>query len=213
VFLVDGFFVRNHIDIDFTNGAHQLSRPYVPEGEIWLDRPSPRSDELELFTFHQLEERKAMLMGADYLEALVITTQRERRLRRQRRGLAGVRVRAAHRETVRRRRLAVRNGTPIWLVYGCAVRDLFDPDFTLGGHDRRYSFIPRNEIWIDDAVLPREREAIVVHEVTEHQLMVHEGLSYVVAHEHASNSERRVRRALVRRIGPAAQRRSRGRER
>ncbi len=48
----------------------------------------------------------------------------------------------------------------VWIVDGEAVRDLFFIDFTEGGYDKVYPFIPSGEIWIDDDVFPRERKFI-----------------------------------------------------
>jgi hypothetical protein len=81
----------------------------------------------------------------------------------------------------------------IWLVDGCRVRDLAYLHFTLGGHDLRYRFIPRGEVWIDDAVAPAERPAIIEHELTERRLMA-TGESYEDAHLVASRAESRFRR-------------------
>src|SRR5437899_2819520 len=81
-YLVDGEWIRNMRDVDFTNGAHHLTRAYVPPGEIWVDREAPGAGELEFLLRHQLRERDLMLAGAPYLRALVATNRLERRERR-----------------------------------------------------------------------------------------------------------------------------------
>jgi len=37
VYLVDGLYVRNHLDIDFVMGGNGARYSYVPEGEIWIE--------------------------------------------------------------------------------------------------------------------------------------------------------------------------------
>jgi hypothetical protein len=37
VYLVDGLFVRNHINVDFTMGGTVQRWKFIPDGEIWID--------------------------------------------------------------------------------------------------------------------------------------------------------------------------------
>ena len=178
IWRVDGHAVRDRWDVDFTNGHHHYSRRYVPPDEIWLDREAPGSGEWRFWARHQLVERAAMAAGATYLQALARANRAERSLRRV----------APRRERVHRRRLGSAGGRAVWLVDGCAVRTRHHIDFTLGGHGHRYRFIPRGEIWIDDAVAPAERSAIVHHEAVEVELMA-AGMSYAAAHARASAAE------------------------
>src|SRR5205814_2068400 len=108
-------------------------------------------------------------------------------------------------EPVDRRRSALRplalrgligreRGVRIYLVRGRVIRDRAYVHFTMGGHPRRYRFIPPGEVWIDDAVAPAERAAIVHHELVELELMDEGGLDYHEAHERASAAERLFRR-------------------
>lgn len=80
----------------------------------------------------------------------------------------------------------------IWLVNGQQVRDTLDVDFVLGGHDLRYPFIPKGEIWIDEATKPEERDCLIAHEVEEQRLMA-EGVEYSKAHEAANVVEAECR--------------------
>jgi hypothetical protein len=61
--LVDGTFIRNRHDVDFTNGAHHLTRSYVPIDEVWVDREAPGAGELRFLLMHQLHERELMMNG------------------------------------------------------------------------------------------------------------------------------------------------------
>ena len=89
----------------------------------------------------------------------------------------------------------------VWIVNGEVVRDLFFIDFTEGGHDKVYSFVPKNEIWIDDDVSPNERKFVMVHEIHERNLMS-KGFNYDKAHLSASAIEYKCRKkpSLVQKI-------------
>jgi hypothetical protein len=191
IWRVDGHRLRDVLDVDFTNGAHSYTRRYVPPDEIWIDRDAPGSGEWIFWAEHQLAERAAMARGAPYLRALAAGNRADRAARRQ----AGI----DRQRPPRRRRLGAAAGREVWLVDGAQVRATRDLNFTLGGHRLRYRFIPRDEIWIDDAVAPAERAAILHHEAVEIAHM-ERGLSYPEAHALASRAEvrfRRTRRAAL----------------
>ena len=59
--LVDGAFIRNHLDVDFTNGAHDLTRRYIPRGEVWVDREAPGAGEVPILLRCYLEHRAHMV--------------------------------------------------------------------------------------------------------------------------------------------------------
>ena len=65
-------------------------------------------------------------------------------------------------------------------------------DFTNGGNDARYPWIPPLEVWIDSAVSFEECGFIAVHEAVERYWML-EGKTYGEAHEIASRIEARLR--------------------
>jgi hypothetical protein len=73
------------------------------------------------------------------------------------------------------------------------VRSNYSLDFTQGGHDRVYSFIPQHEIWIDDDLSAKERSAVILHEINENNLMS-KGMSYLPAHKRSSLKELKYRR-------------------
>lgn len=198
--LVDGCFIRNRRDVDFTNGAHHFTRPYVPVDEVWVDREAPGAGELEFLVRHQVRERELMLAGLPYLRALKLANRHERR---ERLAVIGERLSLARaRARVRRHMAFMVGGDQVWIVDGRGVRDHFDPNFTHGGHAWRYRFIPRRQIWIDDAVAERELDFTVAHEVHELRLM-RAGLRYYDAHDRALAIEKRMRRLSPRRrLGP-----------
>lgn len=193
--LVDGTFVRNQRDVDFTNGAHHFTRRYIPLDEIWIDREAPGAGELDFLIYHQLHERALMLEGMPYLRALATANRAERALRRSslvERGVGLLDPRDA-RKRVLLERVGRLGRDEVWIVDGRGVRDHFDCNFTHGGHHWRYRFIPRRHIWIDDAVATRELTVTVAHEVHELQLM-RAGMRYDDAHEHALAVEKALRR-------------------
>jgi hypothetical protein len=195
-FLVDGTWVRNKRDVDFTNGAHHYTRPYIPEDEIWVDREAPGADELGFLVRHQFRERELMLSGLSYLQALDRANRSERRERRSR--LTQPRLPLARaRRSVRRELIGFLDGDAVWIVDGSEVRARFDPNFTHGGHAWRYRFIPRREIWIDDAVAERELDVTLAHERHELVLM-RDGMRYDDAHELALAVEKRLRKRPLR---------------
>lgn len=76
----------------------------------------------------------------------------------------------------------------VWTINGAAVRSLFKRDFIQGGHDRVYSWIPRNEVWIETHLSPRNRLLVLCHELFERYLMGR-GRSYAWAHRAAEQFE------------------------
>lgn len=99
----------------------------------------------------------------------------------------------------RRRLLGQGNGLWVYLVDGERIRDEIDVDFVNGGNAAVYpSYIPHDEIWIDDAQHPLDRTATALHELVERDLMLHHGRSYDSAHDLANVYERAFRRQLRR---------------
>ncbi len=87
---------------------------------------------------------------------------------------------------------ALGNGVQVWFVKGRLVRSCYDVEFTEGGHDYVYEFVPENEVWIDDDIHEDERGFVLFHELHERNLMA-KGMDYDTAHEAASRLERRYR--------------------
>lgn len=79
-------------------------------------------------------------------------------------------------------------GVSVQIVDGRLVRIVFDIDFTEGGHDHIYEFVPENEIWINNDLDESERSYVLLHELHERNLMA-KGWTYTKAHEDASKIE------------------------
>jgi hypothetical protein len=74
------------------------------------------------------------------------------------------------------------------LVDGTNIRNNKAVNFVFGGNDMAYSFIPKNQIWIENAVPTDERKFILIHEFSERDLMKH-GMGYDHAHLIANQIE------------------------
>jgi hypothetical protein len=195
VWVVDGTYVRGNIDEEFTNYGQHYRFRYIPENELWLDREAV-SDESRFFIDHLLVEHRLMKKGVPYGKALVAADRAERKERRLSGDIARVNKRGDNLPDAAKvhQRLwkKLEDGVSVWIVSGRLVRSVFDIDFTEGGHDYVYEFVPENEVWIDDDVEEPERAYVLVHELHERNRMV-AGLTYNQAHTESSRLEYRCR--------------------
>ena len=191
VWIVDGAYIRGHIDEEFTNFGQHYRYPYIPEKEFWLDQEAEH-DERRFFIDHLLVEHELMAKGLPYGEALTKADLVERKERRR----AGDRAKvtrpgaslpdpAAVQERLWKR---LENGIGVWIVNGRLVRSAFDIDFTAGGHDHVYEFVPPATVWIDDAIEQAERGFVLLHELHERNQM-EKGMPYSQAHAESSRLE------------------------
>ena len=195
VWVVDGIYIRGHIDEEFTNFGQHYRYSYIPKDEFWIDREAEQ-DETQFFIDHLLVEHRLMAKGMSYGEALVKADQAERKERRR---AGDLRLLRRHGEELPKgievhKRLWKRleNGLTVWIVNGRLVRSVFDVDFTAGGHDHVYEFVPENEVWIDDDIEEEERPYVLLHELHERNRMA-KGWPYSKAHAESSELEYRCR--------------------
>ena len=80
----------------------------------------------------------------------------------------------------------------VWLVNGLLVRNHLFLDFTEGGNDCAYKWMPKNEIWLDDANA-EEVPFIYLHELYERNIMHATGIGYEEAHDKANIIENQAR--------------------
>jgi hypothetical protein len=59
VYIVDSFFVRNNLSVDFCLGGHFFRYPFIPQNEIWIEPVQNRLDQ-EMNTAHECVERYMM---------------------------------------------------------------------------------------------------------------------------------------------------------
>jgi hypothetical protein len=195
IWIVDGVYIRSQIDEEFTNFGQHYRYPYIPANELWIDREAEH-DEREFFIDHLLVEHRLMAEGIPYEKALPKADQAERKERR-RAGDVSLLIRHGHvlpdgKDVHERLWKKLENGTSVWIVNGRLVRSVFDIDFTEGGHDYVYEFVPENEIWIDDAIVEVERGYILLHELHERNRMA-KGWTYSKAHAESSRLEYQCR--------------------
>src|SRR4030065_96954 len=160
VWIVDGAHVRGHIDERFTNFGQHYRNSYIPEKELWIDQEG-QHDERNFFIDHLLVEHSLMAKGITYDEALTEADRVERRERRR----AGDVGKVTHRgqqlpdpKAVQERLWKKQeDGVEVWIVNGRLVRSVFDIDFTAGGHDHVYEFVPQGQVWVDGAFEEEER--------------------------------------------------------
>jgi hypothetical protein len=195
IWIVDGSYVRGHLDEEFTNFGQHYRFPFIPKNELWLDVEAEH-DERAFFIDHLLVEHRLMAQGVPYDKAIV-EADREERKERRRSGDVG---RATHHGRQLPEEQSVHehlwkeleNGVSVWIVNGRLVRSVFDIDFTEGGHDHVYEFVPQKEVWIDDAIVEQERGLVLLHELHERNQMA-KGMPYDKAHAESSRLEYRCR--------------------
>jgi len=195
IWIVDGSYIRGHIDEEFTNFGQHFRFPYIPENELWLDQEAEH-DERQFFIDHLLVEHRLMKAGQPYAEAIVEADRQERKERRRagdvrkatRSGAILPAGESMHEKLWKR----LENAVTVWIVNGRLVRSTFDIDFTEGGHDKVYEFVPSQEVWIDDAILEQERGYVLLHELHERNRMS-AGWPYSRAHAESSRMEYRCR--------------------
>ena len=188
--LVDGSYIRKNIDEEFSNFGHHGSFDCVPKNEIWLDQESD-PDEHRFFLAHAALERRLMLAGKDYDAARRQANKMERKMRIAAGDLQKVikgkdlpQPERVHTHLLKK----LNSGVTVWLVNGRLVRSVFDIEFTEGGHEQVYEYVPLNEVWIDDDIHDDERGFVIFHELFERRLMSN-GMTYDKAHAEASKRE------------------------
>jgi hypothetical protein len=195
VWIVDGAYIRGHLDEEFTNFGQHYRYPYIPEGELWIDREAEH-DERSFFIDHLLVEHRLMAGGMPYDKALEAADRAERSERRRagdmRTLTAGGRKLPDGHDVHERLWKRLESGISVWIVNGRLVRSVFDIDYTAGGHDYVYEFVPEGEVWIDDAIEEPERPYVLLHELHERSRMA-AGMPYSKAHAESSRIEYRSR--------------------
>jgi hypothetical protein len=163
----------------------------VPLLEFWIDEEgSP--DEIEFFIDHLLVEHKLMSEGKSYSEAIVEADKVEREERRR---AGDVKKMTRDGEVLPKPEMfrirlwkTLENGISVYIVNGRLIRSILNIDFTAGGHFHVYSFVPHDEIWIDNDIKFFEMPYVLLHELHEFNLM-EKGWPYSKAHEDSSKIE------------------------
>lgn len=197
VWEVDGAYVRQHLSEEFTNFGQHYAFRFIPKNEFWIDREHEPNEE-QFFIDHLLTEYRLMSKGKTYDQAHLKAIQVESR-ERHKAGLfrKGLKKEALQEliDKIHKQKLTgySNNGVTVWVVNGKVVRDRFFVDFTEGGHDYVYNFVPKGEVWLDDDLgQTRDREFVLLHELHERALMA-KGYEYLKAHRSASRIEHACR--------------------
>jgi hypothetical protein len=190
IWIVDGTHVRTHIDEEFTNYGQHYRFPNIPEDEFWLDKEG-KPDEQKFFIDHLLVEHRLMARGIPYDDALDAADKAELAERKKagdvRRMTKGGSLPDPKQVHIRLWK-KLETEVSVWIVDGRLVRSVFDVDYTEGGHDYVYEFVPENEVWIDNDLEEAERPYVLLHELHERNLMA-KGWNYSDAHEDSSKVE------------------------
>lgn len=192
VWLVDGALVRKEINENFVKCADNNQFSFVPKNEFWIDEDlDPK--EYHYFIDRFIYEQGILDSGKNYAEADKKADEfeeEERRSSDEVRQIAKLNQNKKELlEKIKKKIIKKFSGEiKIWLVDGNLVRSLFLLDYCEGGHDKVYPFIPKNEVWIEEAISPKERKFIILHELHERHLMS-QGKSYKNAHIGATEVE------------------------
>jgi hypothetical protein len=205
IWIVDGAKVCREIYPPFIMGGNDQRYRFNPLNEVWIDNRMS-IEELGYTLAHELIERKLMReRGWTYDRAHQeggLVTERELRAKEHARVMEKERnqppmqmgswsdptpdqesIKVFHPiRGVYRAFYGKRNGVSIWIVDGPAVRSHYEPDFTYGAHGLEYRFIPRDEIWIDNAISVEEAIFTIKHELLLRKLMAG-GMDYDEAYE------------------------------
>jgi hypothetical protein len=182
VWIVDGAYIRNKIDIEFTNFGQHISQhgrfDFIPKDEFWLDKDYAHGHEESLYLAGMSTRQMLITQGCEYNKALEEADLAEKQERHKSKLVKGLLEKKLHRKTlikmIHKKLLKKYSGlgkVKVWVVRGRLVRGIISMDYVQGGHDKVYSFIPKNEVWIDDSLNPKERKFVFLHEIVERNLM------------------------------------------
>jgi len=177
--IVDGKSLRDR-NPDFTNYGHHQLFSEIPENEVWIDSSS-KPEELSFFILRALYECMLYDRGLAKDEVSSAGKALDKNLRNK-----------IPTEPIHVRKLLDFGDLHVWAVQGDQVRKQHDPNFIMGGHGYVYDYVPKDEVWIEDALPPRDKTFTLLHELYEIGLM-REGRPYNSAHEETTYIEKKLR--------------------
>lgn len=175
---IDGAKLRAEKDIEFSNFGMYPDFDYIPQNELWLDHEC-HPDEQKFFIDHMFSQWKALKHGYTNDQAIEKAYKVEKAERKKAGDNGDVHVKK-YGETS--------DGLTIWIVNGRLVRSKYFIDFVEGGHFYVYPWVPKDEVWLDDDLMPQEFPFVLLHELNERNLMS-QGWIYDKAHENSSAIE------------------------
>lgn len=190
VWIVDGNYIRTNIDDQFTNFGQHYRFSFIPELEFWLDEEAA-PDEMQFYITHLLIEHRMMANGSSYEDAITKADEAESAERNKvkiSKNIKTNKLLPQNSEIHIRILRKIKNNVVVWLINGRLVRNALDIDFTEGGHEYVYDYVPKDEVWIDNDLKMHEMDFVLLHELYERNLMK-DGMSYNQAHARASKIE------------------------
>lgn len=208
IWIVDGEFVRKYYFDEFIYGGNGERYTFIPTDEIWIDNGISAA-EFEYTLQHEINE--FILMNnyqMSYYDAhdsslmLELKLRKEdfQRCRKKERTLPVVatldfdsvkeipslpdkiKLKGIYKTYVKKL-----DSIDVWIVDGSKIRREIYPDFGYSGNDLAYLFIPRREIWIDDAISCQQLEYSIQLEIVERSKLL-QGLYYNDAYEAGKKS-------------------------
>ncbi|MGV8151975.1 MAG: hypothetical protein ACP5OG_02755 [Candidatus Nanoarchaeia archaeon] len=156
---VDGFKIRNTIDIDFGVIGSNKIFSYIPRGEIWFDKHYIKEKE-HFLKVHLYELKLMEKIGYERARKIIEKTFIEK-------------TDNIPNYVVRTRKY---KGFLVKYVDGRIIRKYIDPKFILGMHGvlerGYYKIVGKNTIWIDIRQNKKEYKYTLLHEYTEARLML-----------------------------------------
>jgi len=196
VWIVNGKYVRDNLDMEFTNFGQPLDFTIIPKNELWIDKEHS-GNENRFFITHMLAEHRLMAEGKTFNQARKYANKIERKERANSKLYKKAHKKIKYKEEIIRKihkkfiQKYSNNKVKVWIVNGELVRDLFFSEFTEGGNDQIYSFVPHGEIWLDDDLSEREMRFVLLHELQERNLMA-KGWNYDIGKRAAHWSASRI---------------------
>lgn len=193
VWEVDGAFVRSELSNDFVCGAQHYTFNFIPKNELWIDKEMAPG-ETNFFIAFLLKEFEARAKNLSYEKAFELASRKEKSERHKSAKYLESKnlpkedlMKKIHKEKLKS---YSNDFFSVWVVDGELIRDFCFSDFTEGGHDFVYSFIPKGEIWLDDDLgQTTDRRLVLLHELKERALMGDQNMSYDSAHAAANEIE------------------------
>ena len=192
IWLVDGALIRKEINENFVKCADNNQFDFIPKNEFWIDEDLDQK-EYRYFIDRFIYEKGLLDSGENYAKADKKADEFERNERQNSAEVLQI-YESKHSKKDLLEKIKIKtiekysDKIKIWLVDGNLVRSFFLLDYCEGGHDLVYPFIPKNEIWIEEALSPEERKFIILHELHERYLM-DQGKNYKNAHIGATEVE------------------------
>jgi len=194
VWIVDGSYIRKNIDEEFTNFGQHYRFKFIPKKEFWIDKEHTKEEGEKMFYINSMLTLDTFLSsGISHKKAVEIANNFEKEERAKSKYFKKFFKSKSRKEEIKKIHQTLikcysQGEVKVWIVNGELVRGLYFVDFTQGGHDKVYKFVPENEVWIDDNLSQKERKFILLHELHERNLMK-KGMKYAMAHRSSSAIE------------------------